>query len=307
MEQKKPLILVVDDIMENIKIVGDNLRNAGYLVAIADNGQDALNAVENLKPDLILLDIQMPEMDGYEVCRRVKSVEATAGIPVIFLTAKSGIDEIVKGFDVGGVDYITKPFNSRELLARVKTHLELKFYREKVEEMSLFDEITKVPNKRYFNKYYETEWRRAARENTDMSIIFIDIDYFKNYNDTYGHLEGDRCLASIASSIKKCAERAGDFMARFGGEEFIYILPNTAREGAMFVAEDMRKSVMELKIEHRGSSVYPYVTISIGVVSFMPHIEKDMDNVLIQADTALYTAKNNGRNRVEFYKKETMS
>lgn len=299
MESKKPLILIVDDIIENIKVVGDILRDAGYSIAVADSGAEALSTIVNIKPDMILLDIQMPEMDGYEVCRRVKSEEVSAGIPVVFLTAKSDIDEIVKGFDVGGVDYITKPFNSRELLARVKTHLELKFYREKIEQMSLHDEITKVPNKRFFNKFFELEWRRAVREKTEMSVIFIDIDYFKNYNDTYGHLQGDKCLALIAGAIQKCAERAGDFMARFGGEEFICILPNTSREGAMTVAKEMKQSVIDLKMEHRTSTVYPYVTISIGIITCYPHNEISMDKILIEADNALYSAKKNGRNRIE--------
>lgn len=299
MEHRKPLIMVVDDITENIKIVGDFLREAGYSIAIADNGVDAISTIISIKPDLVLLDIQMPEMDGYEVCRRLKSEEGTMGIPVIFLTAKSSIDEVVKGFDVGGVDYITKPFNSRELLARVKTHLDLKFYREKIERISLHDEITGVPNKRYFNKYFEVEWRRAVREKTELSVIFMDIDYFKNYNDTYGHLEGDKCLAAIAGAINKCAERAGDFMARFGGEEFICVLPNTSREGAMTVAQSIMESIEQLKIEHRTSDANKYVTISMGVVTCTPVSEESMDKVLLEADNALYHAKNNGRNRIE--------
>ena len=297
---RKPCILIVDDVVENIKVLGEVLK-ADYQVTFATSGQAALDILASDQPcDLILLDIMMPGLDGYEVCRQVKADRKTKNIPVIFITAMSDEADETKGLALGAVDYITKPFSQAIVKARVRTHVELKRHRDFLEDLSSLDGLTGIYNRRRFDSVIAREWRNAIREPALISLIMIDIDYFGDYNNTYNHVIGDDCLKKVARTLAASVNRPSDFVARYGGEEFAAVLPKTETEGAIHIAERMRKNVEELDIPHKTSPVADHVTISLGVATTQPNPE-DKAVVLIEAgDRALYEAKRSGRNQVKF-------
>jgi diguanylate cyclase (GGDEF)-like protein len=272
-----------------------------YDIRIATNGKKALDiANSDDKPDLILLDIMMPEMDGYEVCKELKENTLTADIPIIFVTAKSEIEDETKGFSLGAVDYITKPFHLSIVKARVQTHLRLRRQAKLLEEYAFLDPLTQIPNRRKFDMEIDKEWRRASRNKMPLSLCMVDIDFFKLYNDTLGHGEGDVCLQKVAATINKHSSRGGELAARYGGEEFMIILPSCNQEQAYQSAENLRKAVESLEIAHPSSNISPLVTISVGYATAYPSEGKiDTKEFIKLTDDALYRAKNSGRNRVE--------
>lgn len=298
--QDDGIVLVIDDDQTNIKVIIETLKTAGLTIISARNGEMGLKRASFSQPDLILLDVMMPGIDGFETCRRLKLDSATQSIPILFMTALNDEDSKVKGFDVGGVDYITKPVGQREVLARVKTHLNLQRKQKLLERLAAIDGLTEIPNRRQFDEILEKEWRRSRRTETPLSLIAIDIDYFKQFNDTYGHTCGDECLRRVAQTLACSVRRASDFVARYGGEEFAAILPETPPEGAVEMAEKMRKNVESLKIAHAASSVSDRVTLSLGVATIAPALETAPKTLIDAADRALYLAKAGGRNRVEF-------
>lgn len=296
---RKQSILIVDDVPSNIKILGDALKEH-YHVRAALNAKDALAIASSQDPpDLILLDVVIPEMDGYEICRELKNNDATRHIPVIFTTSKDQEEDETKGLEAGAVDYITKPFRLPIVKARVKTHIELKIQRDLLRELSMIDTLTRIPNRRRMDELFQLEWKRGQRTRTPVSLIMIDIDHFKLYNDTYGHPAGDECLRLVARELSDSMRRSGDFVARYGGEEFVVLLPGNDLAGASNVAETMRQGVRRLELEHKNSPVAKVVTISLGVASVLPDAFSDPDSLLKAADDALYVAKKNGRDRVE--------
>ncbi len=440
-------ILVVDDYLDNLTLLTMILNNLGYQVRQANSGKTALKAIEQMLPDLILLDIQMPGVDGYSCCQQLKTNPKTQDIPIIFLSASNNAADKLKGFEVGGEDYITKPFLLEEVVARVEKQLILKWqknqlkqelkYRKKIEkkllesqqiltqilntcpdgiavlkfipsrphkpayfyctfinsvmenllkpnqkrlinpkilknsldifDSSLFDyfsevvktghpfeqdlyyenseikawysvkaiphgqgiliivrditdrkqcelilhqtndflyqqattdNLTQISNRRAFDVYLKQEWKRAKREELSIALIMIDIDYFKLYNDHYGHEAGDRCLYTVAQTIRQAVKRPSDFVARYGGEEFAVILPNTERIGAETVANSIQKAIHDLQLPHAQSPISSYITLSIGISIQIPTSEDFI--ILIQtADHALYKAKHQGRNRIQ--------
>ncbi len=297
-ESNKQSILIVDDSKTNILTLAELLKEE-WIVKVATNGKAALRIAETFpQPDIILLDVMMPEMDGYEVCKVLKSSPETKDIPVIFITAMAQERHEEYGLSLGAIDYISKPFSPSLVKARIRNHLELKKYRDILKESSMIDGLTGIANRRRFNEYLSMEWQRAMRRETDIALIMLDIDNFKKYNDTYGHLEGDECLKKVAESLSKGVKRASDLVARWGGEEFACLLPETSMNAALEMAEDFRANVEGLKIPHKSSQVAKVVTISIGVASIVPKQEQAYDLLLQQADKALYTAKDLGRNRV---------
>jgi diguanylate cyclase (GGDEF)-like protein len=292
----KPTILIVDDIPLNIKILGDSLKK-DYRVRFATEGPKALAiAASDDQPDLILLDIVMPVMDGYEVCRRLKANRHTRNIPVIFITAKDQEEDETAGLEIGAVDYITKPFSLPIVNARIHTHLELKRHRDFLENLSTLDGLTGVPNRRTFDERLRMEWRRAIRESTSLALLIMDIDHFKAFNDNYGHLAGDDCLKLVARNLAATINRPGDFFARYGGEEFTCILPLTDLNGVRHMAGKMLSRIESLKIPHRYSSVGDHVTISIGGACIYPIAPARIDMLIEAADKSLYEAKKEGRN-----------
>jgi diguanylate cyclase (GGDEF)-like protein len=297
-EHSNQTILIVDDEAINIKalqlVLGDE-----YNLIFATTGEMALRmALEPPQPDLILMDIVMPGLDGFEVCSRLKHDERTRNIPVVFLTARWETSEEVKGLKLGAVDYIRKPFSPPIIKARIHNHLELKKNRDLLENLSALDGLTNIPNRRRFDEIYIHEWNRALRNKSPLSLLFIDIDHFKNYNDAYGHLVGDDCLKAVARVLQASLGRTADFLARFGGEEFIILLPETGENGCRHLAEAIRVAVEKRNIEHRDSPVADHVTVSIGAVTCADVTRCDSATLLEHADRLLYQAKNEGRNRV---------
>ena len=291
-------ILIVDDEPINIKALQLVLGEEHNLV-FATNGEMALEmAAEPPQPDLILMDIVMPGLDGFEVCSRLKENEKTHNIPVVFLTARWETSEEARGLELGAVDYIRKPFSPPIIKARIRNHLELKKTRDLLENLSALDGLTNIPNRRRFDEIYVHEWNRALRNKAPLSLLFIDIDHFKNFNDAYGHLAGDDCLKAVARVLQSSLGRTADFLARFGGEEFIILLPDTGENGCRYLGESIRDAVEKLDIAHRASPIADHLTVSVGAVTCLDVTRCDKDLLLDQADRLLYQAKNEGRNRV---------
>lgn len=300
-------ILIVDDAPTNTQLLTQALVEK-FEIIVANSGKDALSIIkQSPTPDIILLDLIMPEMSGYEVCKQIKLDKRTRDIPVIFLTTLS--DQENEAFDLrsGAVDYISKPFDFPKAEEKIKNHLALKHYREILSKTADTDALTQIPNRRRFMEMLAIEIRKAKRNNTPLSVIRIDIDYFKSFNDTYGHLEGDDCLQEIAFVIKKTLKRAGDLVARWEGEEFACLLPDTNLKGATHVAENIRKAVINLRIPHQTSPIEKFVTLSLGVASVIGAREKSDDisyeTLIEQAQAALVQSKKTGRNRIFVYRK----
>lgn len=295
---KKSRILIVDDESENLHTM-QSLLGDKYAVVAATCGERALELAARLPhPDLILLDIKMPGMDGYEVCRRLKRRPETKSIPVIFVTAKNDVLDEEYGLHLGAVDYISKPIHPAIVLARVQNHLNLKLKIDLLESQAMLDGLTNIPNRRRFEDALAMEWRHAMRSGNTLSLIMADIDFFKQYNDHYGHGAGDECLKRVAQSLLQSINRPSDLVARYGGEEFVALLPETDASGARSIAESFCVHVSELQIPHEFSSVSEFVTISVGVASSVPVAGMMQQDLLKLADDNLYQAKHAGRNRV---------
>ncbi len=289
-------ILIVDDTPANITTIGQELK-ADYKVFIATSGEAALEKAIADPPDLILLDIMMPGMDGYEVCRQLKARQETRSIPVIFITAKNTEKEETRGLEIGAVDYITKPFRLSIVRARVKTHLELKRKSDILESLSSRDGLTGIYNRRQFDAVFAAEWKRAIRSGRHLTVLLLDIDRFKRYNDHYGHLSGDDCLKRLADALSGTVKRAADFLARYGGEEFVVVLPETDAKSAMQMAEKVRRTVADLQMAHAHATAAPYITVSVGGATTVPTTGIDPLLLLEAADNAMYEAKNAGGNQ----------
>lgn len=299
-EKDKQKILIADDERFNLNILVDILK-PDYKIIVAKDGKQAIERAKSKPLDLILLDIMMPEMDGYEACKKLKENEQTKDIPVIFITAMKEEGDEAKGFDLGAVDYITKPFKAAIVKARVKVHLKMKWQADMLRQMASIDVLTEIPNRQKFKETFDKEWRRAVRNKTQISVAIMDIDFFKQYNDAYGHGRGDTCLKEVAQALTNSIRRPTDLVARYGGEEFIAILPETDISGAMTIAEIMRSNVELLKIPHAQSVPLDYVTISIGVSSVFPSggfSDAALISFVAAADKMLYKAKAEGRNQV---------
>jgi len=332
-------VLVIDDNPTNLDVVSRYLTKAGAKVLPVKDGESGLDLAIKRKPDIILLDILMPGLDGYETCCRLKANKETKDIPIIFMSALSETVNKIKGFDIGGVDYVTKPFQIEEVLARVEAHLALFRMRKKLEAQNLrlqqevakrkrieevlrkttaelemanrelhqlarLDGLTQIANRRQFDDYLTQEWWRYVRSKLPLSLILCDIDHFKWYNDIYGHQSGDDCLKQVAQKIRHVVRRTTDLVARYGGEEFAVILPDTNMDGAINVARDIQKAVYDLQIPHSRSES-GYVTLSLGVACLIPGSRQSSEELIAAADRALYEAKEKGRNRVCAYTEAT--
>lgn len=296
---RQPLILIVDDTVKNLQVLGSILKAENYKIAIASNGNQAILTANEIKPDLILLDVMMPELDGFETCKKLKSFPEVKEVPVIFLTAKVETEDIIEGFKAGAVDYITKPFNSYELKARVKTHIELKISRDLLEQknailkkLSITDGLTGLFNHRYTTDALSRFIEENIRYKEPLSISMLDIDNFKKVNDEHGHLFGDEVLVRIANAIEG-GLRKTDMAGRYGGEEFLVLFAHTDLNGAVESVERIIKSVENLKWEKENFKI----TLSAGVCEKK---DEDMLALIKKADDLLYTAKKKGKNRAEF-------
>ncbi|MDT4332048.1 diguanylate cyclase domain-containing protein [Methylomonas sp. MED-D] len=295
----KPLILIVDDTPTNIQVLAENLIG-DYRIKVAASGAAALEAVASQgPPDLILLDVMMPDMDGYEVCRHLKANPQTSRIPVIFVTALNGANDEERGLNLGALDYITKPFYLPVVKARIRNHIRLKQATDLLETMAWIDGLTGIPNRRRFDQALESEWKRAQRNQTPLAAVLVDVDFFKAYNDHHGHGAGDLCLKRVAGELADATGRSADLVARYGGEEFVALLPETDADGARALAEHFRQRIEALHIPHAQSETSPWITISAGSAALIPHTEQAPSELLDEADRRLYQAKAAGRNRAE--------
>lgn len=314
----KATILIIDDEESLRNLLESALNNEGYNVLTAYDGIEGYDMAVKDYPDLILLDIMMPDIDGYEVLNRLKKDSRTTNIPIIFLTAKADAEERVIGLEAGAVDYITKPFYLKEVIARIKIHLKLKEYENmlkiknqelkeysdlllelnaKLDEMARKDELMNIWNRRAFNEQIAQTHNYSVRYKRPYSLIIADLDHFKNYNDLYGHQAGDIVLQEVAQAITKTC-RITDFIARYGGEEIVVILPETDEPEGIIIAERIIKAVSNLKIPHEKNANFGVVTISAGVSTYKPTFLLDWEFIVKKADEALYRAKNSGRNKV---------
>lgn len=327
MENYQMKILIVDDDRSNLEVLSHILKTSSadctadrftkrymyiqddnaytesahlnYKLCVAKSGHAALKKAIDEKPDLILLDIMMPDMSGFEVLIALKNADATRNIPVIFITGMDSVESEERGFSLGAVDYITKPFHSSLVKARVRTHLRIVEQIHTIEMLGLIDTLTNISNRRGFDNMIASEWGRAIREKKTISLLMIDIDNFKIFNDSYGHLQGDVVLQTIAKVLTKTLKRHSDFAARWGGEEFIVILPDTDMDGARMVADNIKANIETSKIQSiNRTSPFFNVTVSIGIASENPDINSMITDFIEQADKALYAAKKAGKNRV---------
>jgi len=307
---RTPKVLIVDDVPLNLELQKTYLASSGYQVVVATDGEEALQKVESEKPDLVLLDVMMPKLNGFEVCQILKNDPRTQFIPVILVTALQDVEDRVRGIEAGADDFISKPFNKMELMARVKSLLRIKFLHDELEEkiaqlneaklrmeqLAVTDGMTQLYNYRYFREQLSMEMNRAIRHNLALSLLMLDIDFFKNYNDQHGHPAGDMVLCTIADLIRSNLRKI-DIAARYGGEEFAVILPETDDKAAAIVAEKIRRLVEETPIPNEETQPNGKLTVSIGVATF-PLDARNEDELVEVADRRLYKAKALGRNRV---------
>lgn len=302
--EDKASILIVDDSPQNIQVLSAFLQESGYKLYVAKTGGQALKIATERLPDLILLDVVLPEIDGFRLCQILKSQPETADIPIIFITGLTDNENIINGFELGGADYVTKPFDRHVLLARVKTHLLLYQRTRQLLKYSFADGLTGLANRRRLEEFFDQEWRRGYRQRLPLSAMLCDVDSFKQYNDFYGHLAGDEVLKKVAEVLQSHARRPGDLAARYGGEEFLLILGNTPVAAAAALADSFLQAVRELAIPHEKTLVKNrnQLTCSCGVYGAIPNTpEVQMESFLESADAALYRAKQQGRNQVAIF------
>jgi len=312
-------VLVVDDSKTNLMLIQASLEKLGHEVVTTQDPTKAVELFQTMHPDLVILDVMMEGMDGYEVAKEIRKINVDdEWVPIMFLSGMVNDESIAKGIEAGGDDYLTKPFSEVTLEAKINamqriakmrqklydTSRHLQTANEQLHHLSYTDELTQVPNRRAFEETFEQEWKRACRlstENKKIAIIMIDIDYFKFYNDSFGHIEGDNCLRKIAQTLNENLHRGTDFLARYGGEEFVIVLPHSSQQGALELAEKLRKKVKEIGMPNGRSDIEEkVVTISLGVALMDADANKHRHKLLSAADMALYEAKETGRNKVIF-------
>jgi diguanylate cyclase (GGDEF)-like protein len=294
---KKAKVLIVDDDALNRLVLEKTLCDEHQVFSVA-SGEEALSFVKTTPVDLIILDIVMPGMSGYDVLVQLKESLITQLIPIIFISANSSDDDESKGLELGAMDYITKPFCAAVVRVRVRNQLLIKQKNDLLEKLVSIDGLTEIPNRRYLDENLSREWRKTKRSGIPLSVLLIDIDHFKRYNDTYGHRAGDDCLKNVAQVLVSQCDRGSDFIARYGGEEFAAVLPGIDQKAALEFAEKLRRAVFDLNIAHKASLDAAQITVSIGVASTESACITSEQALLEQADLGLYAAKNAGRNQV---------
>lgn len=295
MIREKKRVLIIDDSVVIQRLVQARLRADGFEVATAGDGAEAIELTKQFQPDVVLLDIDMPRINGFEACRALKDNSETSKVPIIFLTAQTKTEDKVRGLDIGAVDYVTKPFDPVELRARVRSAYRTKYLMDLLEQKAQIDGLTGLYNRAFFDARIKEEMERAARYENSLAIVIFDVDRFKRLNDTYGHSFGDVVLAEIAETARLIA-RTTDVVARYGGEEFVIIAPEQDLDGARAFAERLREGIAELELVHNGEPVP--VSASFGVSSTAEIGYDNIKALVDAADRALYIAKEGGRNRV---------
>ena len=290
-------ILIADDDAINRDVLCELLQPE-YTVLLAKNGTQALERATRHVPDLILLDVMMPDVSGFDVLRRLRAAPQTEHISVIFISGLNRPEDEAGGLKMGASDYIAKPFNATVVLARVALHLQLVRQRRLLEHLAHVDGLTELANRRRFDDVYDLEWQRARRNGLPLSLALLDIDSFKQFNDLYGHPAGDRALRAVARVASAHMRRPADLAARYGGEELVLLMPETEAAQALGMMEALREAVAGLHIAHAGSAAAPVITASIGGATLDPSLSESSAALFEAADVQLYRAKQGGRNRV---------
>lgn len=315
-------VLIADDDRATRSLLRLAMEEDGHEVLDAENGIEAIDLFKQERPDIVLLDAVMPEMDGFVCCETLRSLPGGDSIPILTITVLDDRESVDLAFAVGATDYVTKPIHWPVLLQRVRRLLaahratlalqqqiererqlseQLEAANRELQRLVSIDGLTQISNRRYFDEWLMQEWKRLARERQPLASILCDVDCFKNYNDTYGHQAGDECLKQVARVLDETVKRPADLAARYGGEEFVVCLPNTGVEGARAVAEEIRRGVRGLALPHESSTVDNRVTLSLGVTAQVPQPWLSASRLLTNADRALYQAKAQGRDRVVVY------
>ncbi|SEA27608.1 GGDEF domain-containing protein [Alkalimonas amylolytica] len=292
-------VLIIDDQKTNLKVLGDILRQ-DVDVMLAQSAEQGLRKAIEYQPDLILLDVLMPETSGFELIKTLKHQSLTSGIPVIFITALNDSSHEEQGLHLGACDYIYKPFHTAIVQARVRLHLQLARQRRMLEQLAHIDPLTGIANRRKYAQVLDLYWRSAARQQSSLSIVMLDIDHFKEYNDHYGHAAGDKVLHLVANTLKNSLKRPNDFIARYGGEEFVILLPESNEDGSRQLIEFCLQQVKDLHIPHDYSPVSDIITLSAGGVSCMPAQHQQLEAAIKPADDMLYQAKQQGKNQLRW-------
>lgn len=328
-DEREAIVLVVDDNPSNCRLLVNYLSSTAYKVLTANDGFEALQTVAATPPDIILLDIMMPEMNGFEVCQKIKDNPETRDIPVIFFSAQAETDDKLRGFSLGAVDYVTKPIRKSEIIARIRTHLTIRFQQlelqqkneelnalaealkrreseleeanDALERMARYDVLTGLCNRRYFFELANQYWSELQGADIPISVLMLDIDFFKQYNDSYGHLAGDACLTKVAKCIQENFNNDGELTARYGGEEFVVLLTHLTPEECFKRAETACRSVYDERIPNLANFTTKCITVSIGMATEVVTAEMIIEDLIAKADIALYQAKQTGRNRVLVY------
>lgn len=305
-------ILVVDDTRVNLALIVTYVEQMGLTAIPAENGSQAIEIFRREQPDLVLLDVIMPDIDGFEVARQMRQIEEIdSWTPIIFLSGMTSDEDLEKGISSGGDDYLFKPVSEVVLGAKIRamqriinmranlieTTRRLDLANQELKRLSSSDGLTGIANRRYFDEFLSREWRRARRVNGTLSVIMCDVNHFKLFNDHYGHQSGDDCLRGVALALASASERPSDMVARYGGEEFVIVLPDTPIGGAQVIAEKIRHAVHQANIPH-AASPFARVTLSIGLAATQPDNEDSPQALVARADRALYRAKREGRDRV---------
>ncbi|HUL93103.1 MAG TPA: diguanylate cyclase [Burkholderiales bacterium] len=304
-------VLIVDDSPTIRAALRGLVEKMGHSVVEVADGSEALQVFRRDRPDLVLIDVVMPVMDGYEAARQMRGIRPDEWVPIIFLSSKEADQDLDRAIEAGGDDYLVKPVSFVVLNAKIRalqriestrvklleTSRELAAANRELENLSRQDSLTGIANRRYFDSYLLSEIRRASRERETLSLILADVDYFKAFNDCYGHQAGDDCLRQVASALKSVAKRPADLAARYGGEEFAMVLPMTTEEGAVDVAKALVRAIDGMAIPHVRSGVGGTVSISQGIASLIPVHDTKPESIIESADQALYQAKQQGRNR----------
>jgi len=305
------LVLIVDDSKVIRLLVAECVAELDHDVVYMESGAEAVEYIKTYSPDLIMMDVEMPGINGFEATKQIREIKGEDWFPIIFLSTKIDDESYQKGILAGGDAYLEKPIKPLRLQLQIKAMERIYMMRQKLKSaqedlllanekyrrLSLFDELTGLANRRNFDRTLEKEFKLAKREKKPLSVIISDIDFFKIYNDTYGHQAGDECLSAVAKALSNGVSRPADLACRYGGEEFTFILPSTDLKGARELAERIRESVSELQIDHAGSKVSPHVSLSLGVSTYNGQFSSG-EEITKQADAALYQAKESGRNKV---------
>ncbi len=310
-------VLIVDDTETNLELTSLYVNRAGHEVITAQDGEQGIEAFIAHQPDLVLLDVNMPNVDGYDCAKEIRSKcqEGNLWVPIIFLSAIITDEAIVRGIEAGGDDYLPKPVSQAVLQAKLKAmqrialmRQELQDASERLRKLSSIDGLTQIYNRRHFDESLRKEMAQAERTGAPLSLLICDVDHFKAYNDHYGHVQGDEALKAVAVALDTISSRPHDIAARLGGEEFVLLLPATARQGAAKLAGELVQVIRDLDIPHAKSPSAKYLTVSVGAATYRPnHGHASPETVIGSADLALYEAKQTGRNQVKTHTEHHLS